>query len=223
MNAVAQMGTRADPVWQASRRAAALVMRSAWKGPTRGRVARVRRALGQVLPQAGQRFEEALALAPASGRARRAVVQRAAQVALANALLDHYMALGRRVWESRSDPRVINPLEQAGLAGEDEDIDQAGKVMKDVACHPATVGVVSGIVGAFTYGIGGAVVGTGGTIAQQQACGQPGPEAAAQPTPPPAPAPTPAPGASIARWAVPLGIGAGVLLIGGLIIWGAAQ
>jgi hypothetical protein len=222
MNAAAQMGTRTDPVWQASQRAAALVMRSAWKGPPRNRLARLRVALNKVLPDAAARFDEALALAPAPRRAQRDTVHRAAAVGLSNALLDHYMALGRRVYESRSDPRVVNVLEKAGLTGlGDEDVDEAEQVMKNVACNPATVGVVSGIVGAFTYGIGGAVVGAGGTVAQQQACPTgttPAPVAPA-PTPPPAPAPS----SGLPAWVGPVGIGLVVLLGGGLIVWGATQ
>lgn len=226
MNPLAQMGSRADPVWQASRRAAAYVMRSAWRGPRSGRVARVQRALQMVLPSAGQRFREALELVPPDRRGQRAVVQRAAVVALSNGLLDHYMALGLRVWESRSDPRVVNVLEKGGLAGGlgDSDLDKAGEVMKDVACNPATVGVVSGIVGAVTYGIGGAVVGTGGAIAQQQACPQGAQQAPTAPTPAPAPAPAPPPRSTLPTWVLPVTIGSVFfLLLGGFVIYGASQ
>jgi hypothetical protein len=221
-SALATAGTRFDPVWTGSARAATLVMASAWPGAAGGRVARIARALEEVLPKAGQRFLEALGpdARPTSARAHRA-----ATVGLANALLDHYLTLGLRVWEARGDPRVVRPLERAGLAGTglgDAKLDEAGKIMTGIACEPATVGVVAGIVGAFTYGIGGAVVGTGGVLAQQQACPK-GEAGTPLPTPPPPPTPPPAPAGGFPAWAAPAAVGVAALLLVGLVIYGAAQ
>ncbi len=212
------MGTRRDPVWSGARRAAELVMRSTRKGPRAARPRRIQLALERVLPNAGHRFAQVIGPSPSTAQ-----MQQAATVALSNALLDHYMGLGLKVWESRSDPRVINVLDKAGLSGlgGDPELDEAAKVMLNVACDPSTVGVVSGIVGAFTYGIGGAIVGAGGGLAQQAGCAQGSPSPSA-PVPPPQPPPEET-SAALPRWIVPAAVGVGFALFAGLIIYGASQ